>query len=165
MKRVGAICSFTHTHTHTRSFVFLRENTDAAQEVEIKFIDEIFRIDTRDGSGQNGLSEEGEGEERKNKPDCDWCKDNPRRKCKHCACSVCGGKDSPDKQILCDECDCAYHLWCLSPPLQTVPEVDEWYVRCMQVVSQLVKGFREPLVGGGGRIVADEMATEQTSTL
>ncbi len=55
------------------------------------------------------------------------CKDNPRRKCKSCACSVCGGKNDPDKQILCDECDQAYHLWCLSTPLQTVPEEDEWW--------------------------------------
>lgn len=90
------------------------------------FVDEIFRIETR---GLNGSSENGGDEEvvtRMKKPDCDWCKDNPRRKCKHCACSVCGGKNDPDKQILCDECDMAYHLWCLSPPLDTVPDVDEW---------------------------------------
>ena len=95
----------------------------------IKFVDEIFRIETRDSSDQNGQcsGEEGEGEARMKKPDCSWCKDNPRRKCKHCACSVCGGKDGPDKQILCDECDMAYHLWCLSPPLEDVPECDEWY--------------------------------------
>ena len=60
------------------------------------------------------------------KPDCDYCKDNPRKKCKSCACSVCGGKDSPDKQILCDECDMAYHLWCLTPKLDAVPDDEEW---------------------------------------
>ena len=61
-----------------------------------------------------------------NKPDCDHCQDNPRRKCKHCACCVCGGKHDPDKQILCDECDDAFHLGCLNPPLEKIPEEDEW---------------------------------------
>ena len=42
-------------------------------------------------------------------------KDIASRRCKHCACSVCGGKDQPDKQLLCDECDNAFHLWCLNP--------------------------------------------------
>ena len=62
----------------------------------------------------------------KNKPDCDHCLDNPRKKCKHCACCVCGGKHDPDKQILCDECDQAYHLGCLKPPLTSIPDDDEW---------------------------------------
>ena len=46
---------------------------------------------TWDSSDQNGQcsGEEGQGEARIKKPDCSWCKDNPRRKCKHCACSVC----------------------------------------------------------------------------
>ena len=69
---------------------------------------------------------EGEGEARKKKPDCQHCKDNSRRKCKYCACSVCGGKDQPESQILCDDCDQAYHIWCLSPPLDAVPDEDEW---------------------------------------
>lgn len=64
-----------------------------------------------------------------NKPDCDFCKDNPKKKCKHCACCVCGGKHDPDKQILCDECDQAYHLQCLDPPLDNLPQDDEWWVR------------------------------------
>ena len=81
-----------------------------------------------EGEGEGEEEEEGEGETRIKKPDCSYCKDNPRRNCKHCACSVCGGKDSPDKQIICDECDMAFHLWCLSPVLETVPEEDEWCV-------------------------------------
>ena len=61
-----------------------------------------------------------------NKPDCDHCLDNPKKKCKHCACCVCGGKNDPDAQILCDECNQAYHLTCLNPPLSSLPEEDEW---------------------------------------
>ena len=73
-----------------------------------------------------GRDDIGEGVAHKKMPDCTHCKDNPRRKCKHCACSVCGGKDSPDKQILCDDCDMAYHLWCLVPSLDAVPDTDDW---------------------------------------
>ena len=134
------------------------ESMDASsQEVRIKFVDEIFRIESRsngDGSAENGDTHDGEndahtpilpylifsfchssvppttpdeeGETRKKKPDCSHCHDNHRRKCKVCACSVCGGKDQPANQILCDDCDQAFHIWCLSPPLEQVPEEDEW---------------------------------------
>lgn len=29
-------------------------------------------------------------------------------------------------QLLCDECNLAYHIYCLNPPLDKVPE-EEWY--------------------------------------
>jgi len=61
-----------------------------------------------------------------NKPECDHCLDNPAKKCKFCACTVCGDKKEPEKQVLCDECDQAYHLYCLKPPLTELPDVDEW---------------------------------------
>ena len=130
--------------THQSLYQFLcnlRESTDASEEIKVMFVDEIFRIETR---SSNGSSENGGDEEvvaRMKKPDCDWCKDNPRRKCKHCACSVCGGKNDPDKQILCDECDMAYHLWCLSPPLDTVPDVDEWYVSTCTVCDHYQRPY------------------------
>lgn len=108
------------------SLILFRESTDALEEIKVMFVDEIFRIETRDSSSSSSSGEGEEAATRMKKPDCDWCKDNPRRKCKHCACSVCGGKENPDKQILCDECDMAYHLWCLNPPLSSVPDVDEW---------------------------------------
>ena len=59
---------------------------------------------------------------------CDHCKDDRDKKCTFCACSVCGGKQDPDKQILCDECDMAFHLWCLDPPLTDVPNDEDWCV-------------------------------------
>lgn len=58
-------------------------------------------------------------------PKCNHCKDVPSAKCKVCSCRVCGGKDSPEKQIMCDECDLSFHLWCLQPPLNEIPE-DDW---------------------------------------
>ena len=78
--------------------------------------------------GEAGCSEDAaEGVAGTKIPECEHCKDKPRRKCKFCACAVCGGKDSPDKQLLCDDCDMAYHLWCLTPKLDAVPEQDYWY--------------------------------------
>ena len=71
-----------------------------------------------------------------NKPNCDHCQDNPRRKCKECSCHECGSKDNPDKTLLCDECDMAYHIFCLDPPLESIPDVDEWSVRGISDVGE-----------------------------
>ncbi|XP_050407733.2 E3 ubiquitin-protein ligase UHRF1-like [Patella vulgata] len=77
---------------------------------------------------------------RKNKIECEKCRDNPRVKCKECACSVCGGKQEPEKQILCDECNKAYHLFCMNPPLTKVPEEDEWYcANCKNDETEVVR--------------------------
>lgn len=71
--------------------------------------------------------------EKRKKPDCDHCK-------KFCACSICGGKQHHDKQILCDECDMAYHLWCLDPPLTDLPDDEDWYCpQCKTDVSEVIK--------------------------
>lgn len=40
--------------------------------------------------------------------------------------SQCGGKENPGDQLLCDECDMAYHIYCLVPPLKAIPDDDEW---------------------------------------
>ena len=63
-----------------------------------------------------------------NKAECDHCNDVPSRLCKHCSCCVCGDKREPDKQLMCDECDAAYHIYCLQPPLSEIPDDDEWSV-------------------------------------
>lgn len=114
---------------------------EASEECLIKFVDEIFRIETKECPDQ----QVDEGETRMKKPDCDHCKDNPSRRCKHCACSQCGGKNDPDKQILCDECDMAFHLWCLTPPLGEVPESDEWYCHECKTDTSEVIGAGEKL--------------------
>jgi [histone H3]-trimethyl-L-lysine4 demethylase len=31
------------------------------------------------------------------------------------------------KILLCDECDRGFHIYCLDPPLSTVPDNDEWF--------------------------------------
>ncbi|VVC46501.1 Zinc finger, PHD-type,Zinc finger, RING-type,Zinc finger, FYVE/PHD-type,Zinc finger, PHD-type, partial [Cinara cedri] len=58
---------------------------------------------------------------------CIACKDNLEKYCKECGCQICGGKDNEDRQIMCDECDHPYHMSCLDPPMELIPEDDDWY--------------------------------------
>lgn len=62
-------------------------------------------------------------------PDCNQCFDNQQiQSCIDCGCQICHGKESPDKQLLCDECDRPTHLWCLREPLQNLPkDEDEFF--------------------------------------
>ena len=70
-----------------------------------------------------------------NAPYCSNCSDNPRKKCRECGCHNCGGKHDPQKQLMCDECNMAFHISCLKPPLTEIPEVDEWSVFLYSIIS------------------------------
>ncbi|XP_063245028.1 E3 ubiquitin-protein ligase UHRF1-like [Bacillus rossius redtenbacheri] len=77
---------------------------------------------------------------RKMPPVCAHCQDNPKRKCRECSCVECGGKDHPEQQMLCDECNSAYHLTCLDPPLEEIPDSEYWYCpRCKIDENEIVK--------------------------
>ncbi len=41
-------------------------------------------------------------------------------------CSVCGCSDRPASTLLCDSCNCAWHMDCLTPPLTELPR-GQWY--------------------------------------
>lgn len=41
-------------------------------------------------------------------------------------CEVCHQSDREDRMLLCDGCDCGYHLECLNPPMNEVP-MEEWF--------------------------------------
>ncbi|XP_054280834.1 E3 ubiquitin-protein ligase UHRF1-like [Macrosteles quadrilineatus] len=93
--------------------------------------------------------------------DCKHCNNNPRRNCKECGCCVCGLKTDESKQILCDECDSAYHIWCLKPPLEAIPDTNEWY--CSNC-----KNDENEIVGAGGKLKESKkkakMASKQNNT-
>jgi [histone H3]-trimethyl-L-lysine4 demethylase len=47
-------------------------------------------------------------------------------------CEICSAGHHEDKIILCDRCDKGFHLFCLSPPLDDVPEGDWICPLCVQ---------------------------------
>ena len=47
-------------------------------------------------------------------------------KCKFCGCQICQGKYEPEKQLICESCECYFHIYCLDPPLNSIPDND-WY--------------------------------------
>jgi hypothetical protein len=56
------------------------------------------------------------------------CKKNDRWECIECkTCTVCSQEGEDDKLLFCDECDRAYHMFCLNPPVTQQPgDEDVW---------------------------------------
>lgn len=73
------------------------------------------------------------------KPDCDACLDKPNVTCKECSCFECGGKADPEKQLLCEECARYFHLCCLDPPLEDIPQEPEWFCPYCKNNDDIVK--------------------------
>ncbi|XP_073533463.1 E3 ubiquitin-protein ligase UHRF1-like [Phyllobates terribilis] len=115
---------------------------DPINDCKIVFVDEVFKIE-KPGTPIPTETLHPPPEEVAAKPQtgpqCKLCKDDPKTKCRMCACHVCGGKQDPEKQLLCDECDMAFHIYCLDPPLSALPDVDDWYCPdCRNDTSEVV---------------------------
>ncbi|KAF4619159.1 hypothetical protein D9613_004962 [Agrocybe pediades] len=41
-------------------------------------------------------------------------------------CEICHKKNRGEEMLLCDGCDCGFHMFCLNPPLDTIPK-DQWF--------------------------------------
>ncbi|XP_067943687.1 E3 ubiquitin-protein ligase UHRF1-like [Watersipora subatra] len=123
----------------------------------IIFPDEIFAIEPP--NSQKNIHLDGDTVspvKRTSKPDCDACLDNPKMLCKECACTKCGGKDQPAVQLICDECNAAWHIFCLTPPLASVPDVDEWY-------CPLCKNDDSVVVRAGEKLKASKKKSKMAS--
>ncbi|KAK7435367.1 hypothetical protein VKT23_019722 [Stygiomarasmius scandens] len=61
-------------------------------------------------------------------------------------CMVCGRDNGDDDSPLeCDKCDSPYHLGCLKPPLQSLPD-GEWFCpRCAKEPGKALTGFTAPV--------------------
>ncbi|XP_021488701.1 E3 ubiquitin-protein ligase UHRF1 isoform X2 [Meriones unguiculatus] len=111
-------------------------NDSQLNDCRIMFVDEIFKIELPDE--RSPLI--GSPSQRTSGPSCQYCKDDENKPCRKCACHVCGGREAPEKQVLCDECDMAFHLYCLQPPLTCVPPEPEWYCpSCRTDSSEVVQ--------------------------
>ncbi|XP_029772311.1 E3 ubiquitin-protein ligase UHRF1 [Suricata suricatta] len=123
------------TRTARELFANVRIGENSLNDCRIIFVDEVFKIE-RPGEGSPVVENP---MRRKSGPSCRHCKDNERRLCRVCACHLCGGKQDPDRQLLCDECDMAFHTYCLRPPLSSVPKEEEWYCpECRNDASEVV---------------------------
>uniref|UniRef100_A0A6Q2Z446 E3 ubiquitin-protein ligase UHRF n=1 Tax=Esox lucius TaxID=8010 RepID=A0A6Q2Z446_ESOLU len=124
----------TRTAHEIHAKILLGEAGDSLNDCRIMFLTEIYKIEepgVLDGSAA--------GSDRSNGPECKHCKDNPNKNCRWCNCHVCGVKQDPDKQLLCDECDMAFHIYCLNPPLTSLPDDDDWYCpECRTDSSEVV---------------------------
>jgi len=103
-----------------------REET---KDCSIIFIDEVMKVEPAKkivravvdvSGGDSGVTPAPSGDGA-----CKGCGDKPARKCRECGCRKCGGKEDSNNQILCDECDAAYHLRCLG--MTSLPTEDEWF--------------------------------------
>ncbi|NXY89855.1 UHRF1 ligase, partial [Alcedo cyanopectus] len=116
--------------------ILLGEAGDSLNDCTITLVDEIYKIEEPGNVcplSACPLKRESSG------PVCKACKDNPNKTCRVCACHICGGKQDPDKQLMCDECDMAFHIYCLSPPLSSIPEDEDWYCpECRNDTSEVV---------------------------
>ncbi|XP_013069196.2 bromodomain adjacent to zinc finger domain protein 1A-like isoform X1 [Biomphalaria glabrata] len=54
-----------------------------------------------------------------------WAKSTLETRCK-----LCRRKGDPDKMLLCDGCDRGHHMYCLKPPMDTVPSGDWFCSEC-----------------------------------
>ncbi|XP_064113052.1 E3 ubiquitin-protein ligase UHRF1-like [Macrobrachium nipponense] len=135
----------TRTQKEVIATVFLGVDASPLDDCHIRFVDELYQIEKhikmidRDPEMDHHMRT-GSPTKRINAPNCNTCKDNPRRKCKDCGCHECGGKDNPGKQLMCDECNSAFHIYCLNPPLEAIPDVEEWFCPlCKNDDTEIVK--------------------------
>ncbi|XP_046382805.1 E3 ubiquitin-protein ligase UHRF1-like [Ischnura elegans] len=112
------------------------------KDCRIKFVNEVYKIEERIPVKDRDSKYEEKMKDSttvKKTLDCSVCQDNDDKLCRECGCNVCGGKEEPEKQLVCDECECSYHLKCLKPPLECIPDEEEWFcAECKTDVSEVV---------------------------
>nr|XP_022903200.1 E3 ubiquitin-protein ligase UHRF1-like [Onthophagus taurus] len=90
---------------------------------------------------------------------CSKCKDDPKKKCNDCGCKICFGKRDWDKILLCDECNYGYHIYCLDPPLEKVPDENDWFCpNCKIDENEIV------MAGGKLKATKKKSASNQNSS-
>ncbi|XP_066597047.1 E3 ubiquitin-protein ligase UHRF1-like [Prorops nasuta] len=149
-KEVGLWYDFTISDIVKKRRVQILTGTihiNSEHELEARTVDtkgEVFQIETpellKDRTPDDDERMKSNGKKRRYAATCTSCLDNPRKKCKECGCKICAGKEDEHNLLLCDECNYAYHLSCLNPPLTAIPEEDYWYCpECKNDENEIVK--------------------------
>lgn len=135
--KITELKEHSRTNKEVYAKILLGGPEDAINDCKIVFSEEIYKIEK---PGAYPLSS-GDGEfKRKSGPECKYCKADPEAECRFCSCYVCGGKHDAHMQLLCDECNMAYHIYCLNPPLSKIPEDEDWYCpSCKNDSTEVVK--------------------------
>uniref|UniRef100_A0A672PG71 E3 ubiquitin-protein ligase UHRF n=1 Tax=Sinocyclocheilus grahami TaxID=75366 RepID=A0A672PG71_SINGR len=124
------------TRTQREVYGKILDAGDSLNDCRIMFVTEIYKIEEPGSSEGPGASSD---ISYRTYNSCKVCKDDPKKNCRMCNCHACGVKQDPDKQLLCDECDMAFHTYCLNPPLTTIPEDEDWYCpECRNDASEVV---------------------------
>ncbi|XP_051536879.1 E3 ubiquitin-protein ligase UHRF2-like [Myxocyprinus asiaticus] len=127
--------SRTNREVHVK--ILLGGPGDVIGDCKLSFTDEIYSIEK---PGAPALSAVDGPFKRKSGPECKHCKADPDVECRFCSCCVCGGKQDAHMQLLCDECNMAFHIYCLNPPLTEIPDDEDWYCpTCKNDSSEVVK--------------------------
>jgi hypothetical protein len=72
---------------------------------------------------------------------CTACFDDEAvQTCVFCGCRKCFGKHDSANILVCDGCDEEWHLYCLTPPLLSVPTTSQWH--CSKCKTKKEKGTR-----------------------
>uniref|UniRef100_A0A7N8XDL1 E3 ubiquitin-protein ligase UHRF n=1 Tax=Mastacembelus armatus TaxID=205130 RepID=A0A7N8XDL1_9TELE len=126
----------SRTNKELRVKILLGGPGDVIGDCKVQFLDEIYQVEK---PGARALSA-ADGQFKRTGPECKHCKADPDAECRFCSCCVCGGKQDAHMQLLCDECNMAFHIYCLNPPLATIPDDEDWYCpTCKNDTSEVVK--------------------------
>ncbi|KAG8660530.1 PHD finger protein EHD3 isoform X2 [Manihot esculenta] len=80
--------------------------------------------------------------------------------CPSCLCRVCLTDKDDSKIVLCDGCDNAYHLYCMSPLRTSVPR-GKWFCRQCDVKIKKIRGVRQVYEEQGCRMKKKMEAAER----
>lgn len=134
---IQTINQTSRTNKELRVKILLGGPGDIIGDCKVHFLDEIYQVEK---PGARALSAADGQFKRKSGPECKHCKADPDAECRFCSCCVCGGKQDAHMQLLCDECNMAFHIYCLNPPLATIPDDEDWYCpTCKNDTSEVVK--------------------------
>ncbi|XP_063996931.1 E3 ubiquitin-protein ligase UHRF2 isoform X1 [Pogoniulus pusillus] len=134
---ITSLKEISRTNKEVHAKILLGGPEDTINDCKILFIEEMYKIEK---PGAYPLTF-GDGDfKRKSGPECKHCRADPDKECRFCSCYLCGGKQDAHMQLLCDECNMAYHIYCLNPPLSKIPEDEDWYCpSCKNDSNEVVK--------------------------